>query len=285
MFLPFYLKKSFREALVHAYPKEGSLRTMLTEQCNKSLDEITTANGLSAKVSDVLEDAQAKGWSPELVSGAIAGNPGNPQLRSFLAEVLEYLPVAPIRTNARATSLRLYVWPAVAASALCLFFVAGAVLVYLSGVSGQGPPVAKLEWQYAGKFTPEEAQQTFESTVPGPLTEWVSNIELNASCKGPYLIKTKIPGAMRVQSIAYSYRGREANARLVRRTPGGFKVMQPTGVTFDFHDEPAPFESDDELFLVVGLCSDAVSTEPSVNDQNAHDKIRVITARKTASGE
>src|SRR5262245_8669965 len=87
-------RQQFHNALLSAFPAEGSLARMLSFQLNQSLAAITGGRGLSEQVLDVISWAESQGRIDELVSGARTTVPGNPDLLAF-AEALKRVPAAP----------------------------------------------------------------------------------------------------------------------------------------------------------------------------------------------
>lgn len=75
--------REFRDALVSAYGSPGRLEQMLLFNLNKQLARITLAANLDQLVFDVIKQAEDEAWSLELLSGARAANPSNPELLAF----------------------------------------------------------------------------------------------------------------------------------------------------------------------------------------------------------
>lgn len=82
-------------ALIAAFPSEQRLAEMLRYRLNIYIAEITTANGLNAKVFDLVQDAEARGYLDRLVAGARESNPGNPKLAAFAENYQRIATAAP----------------------------------------------------------------------------------------------------------------------------------------------------------------------------------------------
>lgn len=72
-----------RDALLDAFRSRRDLDMMLSDQLHVHLDHITGQGSLASAVFDLIQDAQAKGYTGDLVAAAKRTNPGNPKLRAF----------------------------------------------------------------------------------------------------------------------------------------------------------------------------------------------------------
>ena len=73
--------KEFRDALISAYPISFNFQEMLTLYLERDLARITNPlNNMDMIAFQVIQAADAQGWSRELLLGARAGVPGNPDL-------------------------------------------------------------------------------------------------------------------------------------------------------------------------------------------------------------
>ena len=73
----------FRDALIDAYNAPGPFGQMLMFNLTKNLPTLTTANGMEQIVFDVIVKAEDQAWTAELLQGARASNPNNPELVAF----------------------------------------------------------------------------------------------------------------------------------------------------------------------------------------------------------
>ena len=79
-------RKQLFDALLVAFPGWNALREMVDLQLDQNLETISAAaNNIQTVVLDLIRWAQARGYLGELVSGALAHNPDNPQLKAFAA--------------------------------------------------------------------------------------------------------------------------------------------------------------------------------------------------------
>lgn len=85
------------DALINAFPTVSRLERMLLYRLNKSLERLTSANGLDAKVHDVLVDAEANGELSRLIVAARESNPGNGKLAALAETFPGAVTVAPAR--------------------------------------------------------------------------------------------------------------------------------------------------------------------------------------------
>jgi hypothetical protein len=69
-------------ALVKAFPTKEKLKEVIKIKFNKSIDEISDGT-LTQRTMDIIEAAEAEGWTAKLIKGARAHNPGNPALHEF----------------------------------------------------------------------------------------------------------------------------------------------------------------------------------------------------------
>jgi V8-like Glu-specific endopeptidase len=83
-------------ALLAAFPGWNELKEMVNLQLDRNLETISaSSNTIRAVVLDLIVWAQAGGYLGELVSGALAHNPDNPQLKAFAAAMQAAAPAAP----------------------------------------------------------------------------------------------------------------------------------------------------------------------------------------------
>lgn len=83
--------KQLHEALISAYPNPRALDMMVRYVFNKNLSALTRSGSLEHIVFELLQWAEAQGRLEELIQGAHAYNPGNPQL-ARVAQLLEANP-------------------------------------------------------------------------------------------------------------------------------------------------------------------------------------------------
>jgi hypothetical protein len=95
--------KQFRNALVAAYGDPDSFAIMLKFSVDKSLARLSLARTLDAIVFDVIGKAEDQAWTYELLQGARAENPDNPELQAF-AETFGLAPRAYVQTGGAAPS-------------------------------------------------------------------------------------------------------------------------------------------------------------------------------------
>src|SRR4051794_41690346 len=72
--------KLLNDALVKAFPGLPQLTMMLQFQCNVALAQIAAPGPLNRVVFQVIQTAEAEGWTGGLVAGARASNPRNADL-------------------------------------------------------------------------------------------------------------------------------------------------------------------------------------------------------------
>lgn len=71
-------------ALCNAFPTTRRFEMMLKSRVDRNMEMITTADGLEAKVFEVVKSAEAEDWTAELVNGARESNPRNRELLAFI---------------------------------------------------------------------------------------------------------------------------------------------------------------------------------------------------------
>jgi len=76
----------FVKALMKAYPNKNSLSRMLDYQLEMQLDELALGEDLEDLAFKLVKRANAAGWTPKLISAAIAGQPKNPALLAFFQD-------------------------------------------------------------------------------------------------------------------------------------------------------------------------------------------------------
>jgi hypothetical protein len=76
-------RTALHAALLKAFPSYEELQLMLRLHVGgRQLAEIIEPNKLGVVVLAILDEAEAEGWIPELIAGARAANPGNPDLKA-----------------------------------------------------------------------------------------------------------------------------------------------------------------------------------------------------------
>ncbi|MEP7121504.1 MAG: effector-associated domain EAD1-containing protein [Byssovorax sp.] len=75
--------EAFEKALIAAYPTPAALTRMVTHKLEKNLAEISSGGSLSIMAFELISAAVAQGWTRALLVGALAGNPGSPELIAF----------------------------------------------------------------------------------------------------------------------------------------------------------------------------------------------------------
>ena len=70
-------------AMLSAFPRQADLKRMLYLRVGRSLDEIAGEGPTRELVVEVIQSAEAEGWTRNLVNGAIEDNPGNELLQGF----------------------------------------------------------------------------------------------------------------------------------------------------------------------------------------------------------
>lgn len=69
-------------ALMKAYPSQQKLKELVRIKFGRSIDEISSGP-LRQRTLELIEAAEAEGWTARLIEGAHAHNPGNPALHRF----------------------------------------------------------------------------------------------------------------------------------------------------------------------------------------------------------
>jgi Effector-associated domain 5/Effector-associated domain 1 len=75
--------KELMHALLSAFPSRDTLALMLRVELDRALDEIAGAGNLRDTVFALITAAEAQGWVPRLLEGAVAHVPGNDALRAI----------------------------------------------------------------------------------------------------------------------------------------------------------------------------------------------------------
>ena len=78
--------RTFNDALIDAF-KVSTFDRMLSLQLGRDREEITLSDDEPHRVYMVIEAAEREGWTSDLVTGALAANPGNASLRTFAANL------------------------------------------------------------------------------------------------------------------------------------------------------------------------------------------------------
>lgn len=81
------LRQGLRDALVRAFPDQGSLRRMVDEHMNENLSRVAGEGNLDEVAFELVEWAVARGRLPELVRGAYRASPHRPDLQRIAAEL------------------------------------------------------------------------------------------------------------------------------------------------------------------------------------------------------
>src|SRR5215213_3567862 len=76
-----------RDALVSAFRDYDELKMILRFELDEKLQNYVDRGPMNRVVTELLEWAESKGKLDELIAGARAQNPGNPELRQFALEV------------------------------------------------------------------------------------------------------------------------------------------------------------------------------------------------------
>lgn len=84
------------DALLTAFPGWDELKEMVDLQLERNLQTISPQAGLRAVVLNLIVWAQANGYLGELVAGALAHNPDNPQLKAFASTMQSAAAAAPL---------------------------------------------------------------------------------------------------------------------------------------------------------------------------------------------
>jgi hypothetical protein len=85
-------RKSLREALISAFPKQPELELMIEDELEEDLNRITQGEAnYELVVRSLVKWAEAQGRLSDLVVGASHQNPGNPTLRSVVGDFLAAL--------------------------------------------------------------------------------------------------------------------------------------------------------------------------------------------------
>ncbi|MEZ4710849.1 MAG: effector-associated domain EAD1-containing protein [Caldilineaceae bacterium] len=79
--------REFQTALTQAFPTYDDLAAMALHQMEESLSAIAGEGKLDAVTFRLIQWANARGRTQELIDGALAANPDNPQLRAFARTV------------------------------------------------------------------------------------------------------------------------------------------------------------------------------------------------------
>jgi Effector-associated domain 1 len=75
---------SFISALIDAYPSYDHLEMLLTIQLSKSFADIAGTGALRLCAFKLVKAAMSGGWLPDLITAAIAEQPGNAKLRAWI---------------------------------------------------------------------------------------------------------------------------------------------------------------------------------------------------------
>lgn len=70
-------------AVLDAFPTRQRLAEMVRYQLGRQLDRLALGDDLEEIVFKLLRTAEAEGWLPEFVLGAVQSNPGNANLVEF----------------------------------------------------------------------------------------------------------------------------------------------------------------------------------------------------------
>lgn len=69
-------------ALVKAFPTQPKLKEVVRVKLDRNIDELSDGS-LKQRTMEIIEAAEAEGWTSRLIEGAYAHNPGNPALKQF----------------------------------------------------------------------------------------------------------------------------------------------------------------------------------------------------------
>jgi hypothetical protein len=79
-------RKQWRAAFISAFPQQPDLELMLEDELDESLNQITQGQpNYELAVRDLLRWAEAQGKLPDLLTGALSSNPGNPKLQELVS--------------------------------------------------------------------------------------------------------------------------------------------------------------------------------------------------------
>ena len=79
-------RKQWRAAFISAFPQQPDLELMLEDELDESLNQITQGRpNYELAVRDLLRWAEAQGKLPDLLTGALSSNPGNPKLQELVS--------------------------------------------------------------------------------------------------------------------------------------------------------------------------------------------------------
>ena len=73
----------FIEVLLDAYPVRLQLAQMLTTRLGRSLDAISVTGSLEGDAFQLIQTAEAQGWTIKLINAARESRPGNPNVIAF----------------------------------------------------------------------------------------------------------------------------------------------------------------------------------------------------------
>src|SRR4051794_14461565 len=88
-------RRALYTALLAAFPAPGDLARLTRLRLDLNLAEIAEPTALRDEVTALIEWAEAQGQVRELITAALADNPGNPQLRDVAASVGVAVPALP----------------------------------------------------------------------------------------------------------------------------------------------------------------------------------------------
>ncbi|MCW5319488.1 NACHT domain-containing protein [Nostoc sp. KVJ3] len=78
-----------REGLINAFPQNGLLTQMVSEQLNRNLSQIAAVDkDLGTVIFELIEAANSQGWVEALIRAARKANPGNPCLKAIAQKLL-----------------------------------------------------------------------------------------------------------------------------------------------------------------------------------------------------
>lgn len=80
-------QKQLETALLSAFPSRDALQRMVLYQLEQNLATIAGGDNLSTIVFNLIKWASANGQIEQLITGAQNENPGNPELRAFVAQM------------------------------------------------------------------------------------------------------------------------------------------------------------------------------------------------------
>ena len=91
MYLTSNERSNLQEILLRAYPKRSALEQLVNLGLNESLDAITEGDNLTQTIFKLIQWAESQGRIEELINKSFERNSGNPELQTFIRDVLPTL--------------------------------------------------------------------------------------------------------------------------------------------------------------------------------------------------